>query len=129
MRLSDSGSSDPTEAAVLDAVATLVRELGSEEAAQRVTLRSSLDSDLGLGSLERVELLVRIESALGLRLPETRVQTVETPGDWVRVIRESGPPWRATQRWPIVQPPREAYPAPAAASTFSKVLNFKVSKT
>lgn len=122
MRPSDSGSSDPTEAVVLDAVASLVRELGSEQTAQRVTLRSSLDTDLGLGSLERVELLVRIESALGLRLPETMVQTVETPGDWVRAVRESGSSRRATQRWPIVQPMREAYPAPADALTFCQVL-------
>ena len=122
MRPSDSGPSDPTEAAVLDAVASLVRELGSEETAQRVTLRSSLDTDLGLGSLERVELLVRIESALGLRLPETKVQTVETPGDWVRVVRQGGLSWRGAQRWPIVQPTREASPAPADALTFSQVL-------
>ena len=122
MRPSDSGSSDPTEAAVLDAVASLVRELGSEETALRVTLRSSLDTDLGLGSLERVELLVRIESALGLRLPEAKVQTVETPGDWVRVARQIGPSWRGAERWPIVQPAREASPAPADARTFSQVL-------
>ena len=122
MRPSDSGSSEAIEAAVLDSVASLVRELGSEQTARRVTLRSSLDTDLGLGSLERVELLVRIESALGLRLPETKVQTVETPEDWVRVVRESGPSGRAAQRWPIVQPTREAYPPPADARTFSQVL-------
>ncbi len=122
MRPSESGAREPIEAAVLAAVASLVRELGSEQAARQVTLRSSLDRDLGLGSLERVELLVRIESALGLRLPETKVQTVETPGDWVRVVHEAGTTGRAAQRWPIVQPSREAYPPPAEALTFSEVL-------
>ena len=122
MQSAGTRADDPTEAAVLGAVAALVRELGSEQAARRVTLRSRLDADLGLGSLERVELLVRIESAVGTRLPEAEVRAAETPADWVRAVRRSGTDARIAERWPIVQPAREAYPPPSQASTFPAVL-------
>ena len=110
------------EAAIMEAVRALLRELGSSEAAQRAALRSSLDRDLGLGSLERVELLVRLESALGVRLPETGAQLAESPADWVRIALEANGDGTSSARWPIIQPTREAYPAPAGAKTVSEVL-------
>ena len=110
------------ETAVLETVRALLRELGSSEAARRATPRSSLDRDLGLGSLERVELLVRLESALGLRLPETGAQTAESPADWVRIALEANGSGSSRGRWPIVQPSREAHPAPAGATTVAEVL-------
>ena len=110
------------ETAVLDTVRDLLRELGSSHAIERVSLRSSLDRDLGLGSLERVELLVRLERALGSRLPETGVQSAETPGDWVRVALAASNGSAAQDRWPIIQPSKEAYPHPADAANFGEVL-------
>ncbi len=110
------------ESAVLDAVRTLLRELGAAQSAERVSLHSSLGRDLGLGSLERVELLVRLESALRIRLPDTGAQTAETPGDWVRLALATGNSPAARRRWPIIQPSKEAYAPPADASTFTQVL-------
>lgn len=40
---------------------------------------SQLDRDLGLGSLERVELLARLETAFGVRLPDQVVAEANTP--------------------------------------------------
>ncbi len=110
------------ETAVLEAVRALLREVGSAQAAESASLRSSLDRDLGLGSLERVELLVRLESALGVRLPESGAQAAETPADWVQTIvaAQAGPP--ANARRPITQPDREAQPPPADSATFDEVL-------
>lgn len=110
------------EAAVMEAVRALLRELGSSEAARRVTPRSSLERDLGLGSLERVELLVRLERALGVRLPETGAQLAESPADWVRIALEANGGGTPSARWPIIQPTRDAYPAPAGAKTVSEAL-------
>ena len=110
------------EAAVMEVVQALLKELGSSEAAGSATLQSSLDRDLGLGSLERVELLVRLESTLGVRLPETGAQSAESPADWVRIALEANGGGMSSARWPIVQPTREAYPAPADAKTVSEVL-------
>lgn len=116
------------EAAVLETARALLRELGSSEAARRATLRSSLDRDLGLGSLERVELLVRLESALGLRLPETGAQTAESPADWVRIALDAKGSGSSSGRWPIIQPNREAYPAPAGATTVAEVLRVQTER-
>ena len=116
------------EATVMEAVRTLLIELGSSEAAQRATPRSSLDRDLGLGSLERVELLVRLESALGLRLPETGAQLAESPADWVRIALEADTGSGSSARWPIIQPTREAYPSPADAKTVAEVLRIQTER-
>src|ERR1051325_5500384 len=84
--------SDPTarsaELQVLDIFRKMLSELGSERAAHSLSLRSSLDRDLGLGSLERVELLVRCESRFRIRLPDELSQEADTPADWVRAVHE-----------------------------------------
>ncbi len=116
------------ETEVLDSVRALLRDLGASDALERVSLRSALDRDLGLGSLERVELLVRIESALGTRLPETGAQAAETPGDWVRLALAARNGSVARDRWRIVQPSKEAYQPPAEASTFAQVLSVQTER-
>lgn len=47
----------------------------------RVTLDSSLDRDLALDSLVRVELLLRVERTFGVTLPENTLQLAKTPRD------------------------------------------------
>ena len=111
-----------TEAAVLDCVTKLLRELGSEQAASGATLQSSLDSDLGLGSLERVELLVRVEVATGVRLADGVAQSAETPAEWVSAVVEAEGGAGAQARFTIVQPAHEAAAPPVDAVTFAEVL-------
>jgi long-chain acyl-CoA synthetase len=53
---------------------------------------SSLDSDLGLSSLDRVELLSALEDRYQVDLSETRFSTVRTVGDLEKMLRgESAP--------------------------------------
>src|SRR5260370_28307196 len=47
---------------------------------------SQLDRDLGLGSLERVELLARLETAFNVRLPDRVASEDNTPDDLARAI-------------------------------------------
>ncbi len=68
---------------------------------------TSLDSDLGLGSLDRVELLSAIEDRYQVELSETRFSTVKTVGDLERILRGDATPTTGYHypawvlRWPV----------------------------
>jgi fatty-acyl-CoA synthase len=73
-------------ARVLEVICGLLEELGSQGALPMLSLASQLDRDLGLGSLERVELLARLETAFGVRLPDRISSEANTPEDLARAI-------------------------------------------
>jgi 1-acyl-sn-glycerol-3-phosphate acyltransferase len=64
---------------VLEILRALLGELGSEGALPMLGLSSHLDRELGLGSLERVELLARLEAEFGVRLPDRVAAEINTP--------------------------------------------------
>jgi long-chain acyl-CoA synthetase len=71
-----------------------------------LTEATALDSDLGLSSLDRVELLSALEDRYQLDLSETRFSTVKTVADLDRMLRGDTAPTAAyhypawTLRWP-----------------------------
>lgn len=71
---------------VLDVIRGLLEELGSRGALPILSGGSKLDHDLGLGSLERVELLGRLERTFSARLPDRAVADADTPDDLVRAL-------------------------------------------
>ena len=71
---------------VLEEIRGLLRELGSQGALPMLSGGSQLDRDLGLGSLERVELLARLETAFEIRLPDRVAAEANTPDDLTRAI-------------------------------------------
>jgi acyl carrier protein len=85
------------EQKVLEIIRQLVTDLGVDRAIRAVTLDASLDRDLGLGSLERVELLVRVEKAFSIQIPDHLVAEAETPRDLAHAILHS-PLWKETPR-------------------------------
>jgi len=79
----------PTD--VAERLTALARELlvqSRPEAAPRlkVMLESRLERDLGIDSLVRVELMLRMERAFGVRLAEGVVAEAETLGDLLRAV-------------------------------------------
>jgi acyl carrier protein len=74
---------------VLDVVRGLLEELGSHGALETLSTTSNLDRDLGLGSLERVELLTRLEAAFDVRLPDTLAAEANTPEELIEAIRQA----------------------------------------
>ena len=69
------------EADVLREVDALLLELKGRRAVAAVEPDASLEKDLGLGSLERVELLSRLEKRFHARVSETVLGEAETPRD------------------------------------------------
>ena len=75
-----------TEATVsADALIAVVEQLVRDTAQNRaihVALDSSLERELGLDSLARVELVFRVERAFNVSLPESALYAAETPRDF-----------------------------------------------
>jgi len=78
-----------TRERVLDVLRGLLQELGSQGALPMLHAQAHLDRDLGLGSLERVELLARLETEFGVRLPDRVAAEANTPEDLSAAILES----------------------------------------
>jgi 1-acyl-sn-glycerol-3-phosphate acyltransferase len=73
------------ESRVLEVVRALAEETGGERARGATSLRASFERDLGLGSLERVELLARLEAALGRKLDDRHLE-IDTAGEMARAL-------------------------------------------
>jgi 1-acyl-sn-glycerol-3-phosphate acyltransferase len=71
---------------VLAVVRELLSELGHASALRSAGPASHLDRDLGLGSLERVELLLRLEKSFGTRLDEEVLAGAETVQDLIFAV-------------------------------------------
>ncbi len=74
--------SDYVGRAVVECINPLLRE------AVPVRASDNLELDLGLDSLQRIELVVSIEDAFSMKLPETFTSAVQTVDELVRKIRE-----------------------------------------
>lgn len=126
-------------ARLLSVVQGLYTELNHESPrGGTVELDSTLDRDLGLDSLARVELLLRVERTFGLSLPEELLQQAQTPRDLLRALdwAMSWPTAKAARAWPAGEPdtsPRAAEASadaavPERAATLLDVLDWHVQR-
>jgi len=74
------------KAQVLAITRELLRELGNTEAGEAVRGSASLERDLGLGSIERLELSSRLERTLGASLPEGAIAEAKTLDDIIAIV-------------------------------------------
>ena len=80
---------EEAEREILAVTRQLLLESGAERAISGLRLESSFERDLSLGSLERVELLLRVEAAFSLSLPDDTIAEAQTPGALARVVLQS----------------------------------------
>ncbi|MBV8515515.1 MAG: AMP-binding protein, partial [Acidobacteria bacterium] len=78
-----------TRERVLQIVRGLLEELGSQGALPILNAKSLLDRDLGLGSLERVELLSRLEEEFGVRIPDQIAAEANTPEELSNALEQA----------------------------------------
>ena len=134
--MSDSTREDSAEPRALDARSLLVamREIVAElhphlAARAAVTLDSSLDRDLGLDSLSRMELLARLERRFGATIPEAVMANAETARELLPALTASDRRERAavTLRRRAAEPDvgRDSRDAiPLEASTLLEAVDF-----
>ncbi len=119
---------DAIEREVLDIVGRLVAELGGPAAGRAVAPEDSLDRDLGIGSLERVELLLRLEQVFGVRLPDAVMADALTPRDLAVAVLAAEPSRPEAIAAPLPTP-GAAGPVPTSARTLIEVLDWHADTT
>ena len=112
----------------------LLDELGSPQARDAVRGSARLDRDLGLGSLERIELLVRLDRFFGTSLPERVVAEADTLDEVIAALvglsgapAAAPPEARAARLFEAQLPPQVESPASAlsSAETWQEVLRYR----
>ena len=108
----------------------LIVELHPHQRQLPVTqLDSSLDVDLGLDSLARVELISRLEQHFGVTLPQAIFVNAESPRDLLTAIIQAGrssQPYRATHE--IAAAGEEVEDLPTQAGNLVEVLHWHVQR-
>src|SRR6516165_1384875 len=95
-------------------VVDFVRELHPQRSKYMEVLPSSqIERDLGIDSLGRTELVLRIERAFHARLPGEIIGEAETVHDLVRAIERSGP---AQEHMSVAAPSVSDLPSVPAAT-------------
>ncbi|MBY0396493.1 MAG: AMP-binding protein, partial [Thermoleophilia bacterium] len=116
----------PSAADVLGVIQSLLRELHPEHRrAPTVELDSDLERDLGLDSLGRAELLLRLSRRFRVLLPERLIGEASTPDDLLAALRSAGAaprPGAAPSRDQALPPVSE----PHRAETWPEVLALHV---
>ena len=127
------GSAPPLPAAidanrVLGVVAAVAREARPNVEAY-VALDSSLERDLGLDSLARVELVLRLEREFRASLPEQALASSETPRDLLRfLLAAAGAAPHSAERSVASLVQAEGVRAPAEAQTLVEALEYHVER-
>ena len=85
----EKGGPATIEAQLQEITRDLLRELGNTSAIEGVRGRARLDEDLGLESIERAELMSRMNRVLGTSLPESAFAEARTLDDIVTAIAGS----------------------------------------
>ena len=115
--------SDRLEAQVIDVVSKLVQELRGQGTPPQVAPLDSLERELGISSLERVELLIRLEGLFKVRLGDAVMSEAETPRDLTRAILVADPNVR--ESWTTVaHEPTTETSTPSGALTLVDTLRW-----
>jgi acyl carrier protein len=116
-----------------DRVLAIVAEVAKEarpHVEPHATLDSSLEKDLGLDSLARVELVLRLEKEFSASLPEQALGTSETPRDLLRfLLGSAGHEARSADRAVSVAPSQGVRaPTESQAQTLTRALEYHVER-
>ncbi len=92
-----------------------------------VSASSRLERDLGIDSLGRTELILRIERSFGVRLPAGATGEAETVGDLLRALEQAHPGSTVFAK-PAAVEPRPIVPAAVEARTLVEVLEWHAAR-
>lgn len=106
-------------------IGALVRELHAQRADTiTVSPASTLDRDLGIDSIGRTELMLRIERAFRVRLPPDTLVEAQTVGDLLLALRRAAPYVRRAHESAPLPPNLPTVSAPIDAATLVEALEW-----
>jgi 1-acyl-sn-glycerol-3-phosphate acyltransferase len=92
-----------------------------------VSMSSRLERDLGIDSLGRTELILRIERSFGVRVPAATIGSAETVGDLLRALDQAYP-HRVAPEKEVAASPLPLVPAAVEARTLVEVLEWQAAR-
>src|SRR6187399_2568806 len=107
----------PLEDQIVKIVRELLVEQGKDRAAKAITPKSSFQNDLGLSSLDLVELVVRCETRLDIEVPEEIAEQADTAAGWAKAIKEGSEQTTAKSAYRIAPPSHDVVALPVQAKT------------
>ena len=114
---------------LLSIVCSLARELRpSAQNLEHLGMNHGLEHDFGLDSLTRVELLVRIEREMGVRLAETALAEAETPDDLLRLMAGKTQAGTPRQAETPSQTPSDIDHPPETIATLTEMLDWHAAR-
>ena len=112
---------------LLAIIGQLSRELHPGQArVGEISLSSRLERDLGIDSLGRTELVLRLERAFGLRVQIGLISEADTVGDLLRALKMARPSGSPTDIAPAATPDKFTVSPPTEAQTLVEVLEWHV---
>jgi len=120
---------DSRERDVIAVVSELVRELHPQHYRHiDIQPKSRIERDLGIDSLSRIELVLRLERAFRRRVPTHLVSEAETVRDLMSVLDQLGPVPSRLAQITAATPVLPAVPAASAAETLVAVLEWHAAR-
>ncbi len=117
-------ASRPHAPLLIETVQGLEDELRPEGRRVAVSLDSDLERDLGFDSLARVELLLRVERAFDVQLPQELFASARTPGDLLEALAGAASAPRPAPAAVTVPAAEQALAEPVPAATLVEVLEW-----
>src|SRR5271165_3329432 len=121
-------ASEERSAPILALVHGLVAEVHPHATPPSVTLDSTFDN-LGIGSLELAELLLRVQDKFGVALPPHILASAETPRDLLAAVASGQPAMVEDRRMVSLPATAPGVLAPDTTLTLNDALNWHVSAT
>ena len=112
---------------VLEIIETFVSELREDKIRYRIKPGDSLERDLGISSLERVELLTRLEQTFNVKLDDSSIANTETARDLSSAIAIANP--RIAENWLNIKKESTSVVVPTFAKTIVDALKWHAERT
>jgi acyl carrier protein len=114
--------------ALIAVIGDFLSELHPQRPGTRdISLSSRLERDLGIDSLARTELVLRVERSFRVRLPGALIGEVETVGDLLHALEQAHPGADAVPE-AITRPILPSVPAATEAQTLVEVLDWHAAR-